>query len=632
MKKAFKFLPFAVVLPAILGITTHQNIKQAFAASGMYEESKLPTTIDLNDYTDAEIRNYYADLNSKSEDDRKGQNLLKSLKPILMKDQKYYSYDKSGDNYIWKIYEISDRDWAKSPASSTTYGTYDSATNTISNYQYGSSSSESKNNPYVHALYVDRSQDNPKTAWTAHTPRKNPACIEREHIWPKSHGFDADEVPGARGDLIHLWAADGGANGIHSNYFYGYVDQAKKEKDSRDDYSWTGANFLGPSKTYPELTGKVFEPQDCDKGDIARACFYMVARYNNLAGDDNDINSANPNLCLTDDVTKSEEVGTSTKDRAYALGVMKDLLEWNELDPVDDYEIHRNNLLHRNYTNNRNPFIDYPEWANIIWGDVAKAANPATDPLNGGNPNAISDFVVNDVNYGTEVNPTATAITGDVSFGYSRSENGPFSPEKPTEAGVWYVQATSIADGDYSADAAVKSFRIIGTPNTITFDFPTEFKEGETIAPTATAVKGDVKFEYSESKDGPFTDKVPTEPGTYYIRATSINSGEYESQTDIKEFKIAAVSFIDKLAAKLGVKPIVIIIGGAVLLLIIIVIAIIVFSKMKKSKKKKIGKKVAKELGLPIPKTSSSSNSGAKKSSSSSSKKSTSASKSTKKK
>ena len=143
-------------------------------------------------------------------------------------------------------------------------------------------------------------------------------------------------------------------------------------------------------------------------------------------------------------------------------------------------------------------------------------------------------------------------------------------------------------------------------------------------APTATAVKGDVKFEYSNSKDGPFSDEKPTEPGTYYVRATSINSGEYESQSVVKEFKIAAVSFIDKLAAKLGVKPIVVIIGGAAILLVIIIIAIIVFAKMSKSKKKKVGKKVAKELGIPVPKTTStSSKSTAKKKSASSSSKST---------
>jgi endonuclease I len=43
-------------------------------------------------------------------------------------------------------------------------------------------------------------------------------------------------------------------------------------------------------------------------------------------------------------------------------------LEWNEFDPVDDFERHRNEVLY-SYQGNRNPFIDYPEFANLIWGE-----------------------------------------------------------------------------------------------------------------------------------------------------------------------------------------------------------------------------------------------------------------------
>ena len=630
MKKTLKLLPFAVLVPVILAISTHKAVEGAFAA-GLYEKGKLPTTIELNDCTADEIRNYYSALSSKSEDDRKGENLLKSLKPILINNQKYYDYD-NGD-IVWKMYEITDRDWAKSPASAMTQGTYDPATNTITNYTYGSNSDQ-KDNPYVKSYYMDYTQENQVRAWGNHN--QDGIGINREHLWAKSEGFDDDSSgAGARGDPMHLVAANGYANNMHNNNYFGYVDTTKEYKDSNTKYSTVGHNYLGVSKTHPLDGVEVFEPQDADKGDIARAMFYMVARYNNLAGNDDTIGGANPNLALTNDLSTWKKNGyTSTPTSQGYMGVLDDLLEWNKLDPVDEYEIHRNNILFKNFTYNRNPFIDFPNWADIIWGDAAKAANPTSDPLNGGNPNVISDFVANDVNYGTEVNPTATAITGDVSFGYSRNEKGPFSPEKPTEAGVWYVQATSIADGDYSADAVVKSFRIIGTPNTITFDFPTEFKEGDTIAPTASATKGDVTFTYSDSKDGPFTDKVPTEPGTYYVKATSINSGEYESQSVVKEFKIAAVSFIDKLAAKLGVKPIIIIIAGAAILLVIVIIAIIVFAKMSKSKKKKVGKKVAKELGIPVPKTTSSSNKSTakKKTSSSNSKSTTKKSSSTKKK
>ncbi len=377
-----KSLPLLLSVPLLFSVLLFKPLNKIEPVNA-YEKEKLPTTINLNDYVEGDIRSYYSNLNSLDESERKGQNLLKNLKPILSNKQKYYSYD-SG-NAIWQMYEITDRDWKKSPASSTTFGSYDSSTNTITDYVYGSSSSDKKNNPYVRALYVNRSIENPKTAWDAHTPRSNEACIEREHIWPKSHGFDDDSLKdgGARGDPMHLWAADGGSNGIHSNYFYGYVDKTKSYKNSKDDYSWTGDNLLGISKSFPSGEYKVFEPQDSDKGDIARACFYMVARYNNIAGDDSTIGCYNPNLALTNDVSKTEETGTSTPSVAFSLGVMKDLLEWNKLDPVDGYELHRNNLLCRNFTNNRNPFIDFPEWADYIWGDNAenKAASPSTDQI-----------------------------------------------------------------------------------------------------------------------------------------------------------------------------------------------------------------------------------------------------------
>lgn len=48
-------------------------------------------------------------------------------------------------------------------------------------------------------------------------------------------------------------------------------------------------------------------------------------------------------------------------------GDLETLLEWNELDPVDEFEIHRNNLIYNNYQLNRNPFIDYPQWARIAY-------------------------------------------------------------------------------------------------------------------------------------------------------------------------------------------------------------------------------------------------------------------------
>ena len=393
--KMKRVIPLIVVISATFSFFSRFDECKTITIA--QSNGSLPTTINLNDNSGEEIRNYYSSLNSLEESERQGQNLLKNLKTILSNGQKMYSYDANNGREIWQMYEIIDRDWDLSPASSITYGTYDETTNTINNYQYGTGSSNSKNNPKIRALYVDRSVENPMDAWSNHN--QTYGGINREHIWPKSHGFDeeyASNSDGARGDPMHLWAADGYTNNIHSNYFYGYVDTTKTYTDCHDKISYSVGNYRGTSKTLG--SGTVFEPQDSDKGDIARAVFYMVARYNNIAGATSGIDANNPNLTLANNVKDNSVTGTSNASTPFSLGILQDLLEWNKLDPVDEFERHRNNLLFNNYTNNRNPFIDFPSWADYIWGtcengvydaSIIGSANPSTDAL-GVNPISLS--------------------------------------------------------------------------------------------------------------------------------------------------------------------------------------------------------------------------------------------------
>ena len=349
-----------------------------------YDAASLPTTIDLNDCGEQEIRSYYSGLNSLSASERQGTNLLKNLKPILMNNQKYFSYE-NGES-IWKFYEITDRDWVKSPASAITNGTYNANTNIITGYKYGSSYS----NPYLHALYINRNVENQTKAWGDHSQTN--WGINREHIWAKSHGFQDEGAGGARGDPMHLWAANGYANNKHSNYFFAFVDKSKSYENCGSTYSYISGNLKGYSKNAGG-SQYVFEQQDCDKGDIARSVFYMVARYNNYAGVSSGIGTNNPNLKLVNSLSENSRTGTSTYNDAYGMGLMSDLLAWNKLDPVDAYEIHRNNLLYKNFTNNRNPFIDFPGWADAIWGtanldgtnynsNITTYASPSSDSIN----------------------------------------------------------------------------------------------------------------------------------------------------------------------------------------------------------------------------------------------------------
>ena len=351
---------------ALMGI--NKNIKPAHAYTAKSVTSIK--NINLNSVSDEDVRNYYSDLDSLPENERKGTNLLKNLKPILKNGQQYFKYD--GGN-LWAMYEITDRDWEKSPASSIP--SYDEATNTITNYSYGSSATNPGTNPYIHALYVRRTDTNLMHAWaresdsTVSHGNNKEWGIDQEHIWAKSQGFNADGAGGARGDPMHLWPGDSDVNSsLHNDQMYGFVNITSTTKHGK--WSYATDNYVGTSLTLGTTMSSedVFEPQDSDKGDIARAIFYLVARYNFLSGEDPDgISSDNPNLEIVQDNTVRAGY-TSDATNTGKQGILTDLLEWHHLDPVDDFEIKRNDILYRNYTYNRNPFIDFPDWVDYIWG------------------------------------------------------------------------------------------------------------------------------------------------------------------------------------------------------------------------------------------------------------------------
>ena len=458
-------LPLAMATGALLGA---RNTKVQ-EVSAYTSESSLPTTIDLNDTSASNIRSYYSSLNSLSTSERQGTNLLKNLKTILKNGQKYYSYD-SG-NFVWQIYEIADRDWSKSPASAITYGTYNSSTNKITGYTYGSNSSP-KNDPYVHSLYTNRSVTNEAKAWGDHTQTN--WGINREHVWPKAEGFETSGDGGARGDPMHLMAANGYANNIHSNYYYGYVDTSKTYTNCGDKYSYTAGNLLGTSKTVGGSVS-VFEPQDSDKGDIARAIFYMVARYNYYSGSDSDgISSNNPNLALTQSLSDwSKTSFSSTTSKKGYMGIMTDLLAWHHADPVDSYEIHRNNLLYTNYTNNRNPFIDFPEWADFIWGTATYNgtsyqsysstptgyATPSSDTINGYNQASSTISVT-----GVSLNKNSTTLV----VGGTETLTATVSPSNATNKNVtWTSSNTSVATVSNGTITAKKAGNATITAKTV---------------------------------------------------------------------------------------------------------------------------------------------------------------------
>lgn len=558
MKKIFVIGSVSLLGVSLL-IPTLLNRKAV--ETNAYSTSSLPTTIYLNDTAEANVRSYYSSLNSLSVSERQGTNLLKNLKPILKNGQKYYSYDST--SAIWQIYEISDRDWEKSPASSTTYGTYDSKTNVISNYQYGTSASSSKNNPYIHALYVDRNVNNLTTAWDDH--QQTQWGINREHVWPKSAGFEASGQGGARGDPMHLMAGNGRVNGTeHNNFMYGFVDS--NHISSRPTFANLINNYRGTSVT---LGGSddVFEPQDSDKGDIARALFYMVARYNYLSGSDSDgINQNNPNLELVQE-SKRQSSTTSSTSKTGKQGILTDLLEWNRIDPPDEFEIHRNNLLYTNYTKNRNPFIDFPEWAEYIWGSAVYDgkelisyssaatgyANPTSDTLNNfsssvsGSVTASLDSASITVGQNIQINAVSsdestiswsTSNSSIVSISSSSSASGSNITLTGVNAGSATITASATIGGTLYTDeceVTVTASSATLSPTIARTDYAEGYAaEGTSGTITKSIVSSnDLSISYSgintkSSKDNPYSYTMYV-GNQGYIYSTSCPNGYYPS-------------------------------------------------------------------------------------------------------
>ena len=91
---------------------------------------------------------------------------------------------------------------------------------------------------------------------------------------------------------------------------------------------------------------------------MARIIFYMDVRYE---GDNGEL-----------DLEMTESV-LSTSSKLPRHGVRSTLLEWHKLDPVDDFERNRNDVIY-SYQGNRNPFIDHPELVDYIWGEQQQSA------------------------------------------------------------------------------------------------------------------------------------------------------------------------------------------------------------------------------------------------------------------
>lgn len=183
----------------------------------------------------------------------------------------------------------------------------------------------------------------------------------REHVWPKSlsNGTYQDSKAGA--DVHHIRPTIEKINSDRGNKLFTDFSLINQKGE---EYKYNGQLAAYKTNSY-------WEPLDNVKGDTARIVMYMYMHYNNT-----DI-KANNGYSMAGDMQITNIVyGGGSEQKAWNV-----LLYWNKLDPVDDYEANRNNVC-ASITGTRNPFIDYPEFADAIW-DNGTAVNP-DDNLGGG--------------------------------------------------------------------------------------------------------------------------------------------------------------------------------------------------------------------------------------------------------
>ncbi len=206
----------------------------------------------------------------------------------------------------------------------------------------------------------------------------------REHIWPQSLG--GDNTNGGGADLHHIRPSDAVVNSTRGNKKYGNVSGGSEVYGNNPAKGYLG----GTSGTY-------FEPNDNVKGDVARICLYVYVRWGSDWG--------------ADSITK-------------VFQSVDVLLEWCALDPVDTWEMGRNEVV-QSIQGNRNVFIDYPELAWLIFGKEAPSnmTTPSGEATNGSGSTG--------GNQGGTTDPDQGGNTGDGNQG--GNTGGSTTPTDPAE-------------------------------------------------------------------------------------------------------------------------------------------------------------------------------------------------------
>lgn len=274
--------------------------------------------------------------------------------------------------------------------------------------------------------------------------------LNREHAFPKSWWGGSQETP-AYIDLNHLYPSEADANMAKSNYPLGEVQNASFDN---------GITRVGtPVAGQGGGAKQVFEPDDEYKGDFARTYFYMVTCYQNLHW------------------RYTYMVNNNTYPTLNNWSIQL-LLKWHRQDKPSQKEIDRNNEVYKVQAN-RNPFIDYPELAEYLWGDrKGMAFTPSSGDTPAGDPVLITPVQDMSLDFGqvalgsdgeASLQFRGENITTTTSLMVTGADRALFTPEVTTvspsainsPAGLWVkIKYTPTALGTHTARLIVSDYGV----------------------------------------------------------------------------------------------------------------------------------------------------------------------------
>ncbi|XP_022679415.1 uncharacterized protein LOC101762200 isoform X6 [Setaria italica] len=175
----------------------------------------------------------------------------------------------------------------------------------------------------------------------------------REHLWPRSYGLTYGP---SLTDLHNIRPADVNGQLVNSSRGNKYFGECTA----------TSINCVRPANheaaSDTETDTEKWAPPFQVRGDVARSLMYMAVSYGSGQKD------GAPHLELSD----------SPSIQRRKMGLLSALLRWNELDPPSRSEQLRNDRVCNLYQHNRNPFVDHPEYANLIWRNPPAESSPFT--------------------------------------------------------------------------------------------------------------------------------------------------------------------------------------------------------------------------------------------------------------